>query len=277
MIHLPRLEARRYLQPLREGGSLPAVVETTDGLYVVKFRGAGQGPLALIAEVVAGLIAREVGLPVPQLALIEIADGFGAEQADPEIRDLLAASSGTNVGLRYLDGAFNFDGRAAGDFVSADLAAEVVWLDALLTNPDRTARNPNLMAWDRRIWLIDHGSALYAHHAWSRVDVTRTRTPFPLIADHVLLDMAGDVGEVDARLADVLTRERLGAVMDALPDALLMDPLARAGFRSADEARARYVTYLVDRLAPHRAWVDEIGRAQARRRARPAKRLEIRR
>ena len=277
MIELPRVEALRYLQPLREGGSLPAVVETTDGLYVVKFRGAGQGPRALISELVAGLIALELGLPVPAPALVELPDGFGADQPDPEIRELVTASHGVNVGLRYLDGAFNYDARAAGDLISADLASDVGWFDAFLTNPDRTPRNPNLMVWERRPWLIDHGSALYAHHNWSDVDETRTRTPFPLIRDHVLLLKATDLGETDARRSATLTPDRLAAVMDAVPDALLMDPLARGAFASADEARARYTRYLVERLAPPRPFVGEIERSQAARRAEPMKRLEARR
>jgi hypothetical protein len=161
--------AREYLQPLREGGSLPAVVDTDAGMFVVKFRGAGQGARALIAELVVGVIATALGLPVPDLAVVSLAPGFGADQRDPEIRDLLEASTGVNVGLRYLDGAFNFDRFAAGDLIEAGFADDLVWLDAYLTNPDRTPRNPNLLVWDRRLWLIDHGSALYAHHAWSTV------------------------------------------------------------------------------------------------------------
>lgn len=143
---LSSLTARRYVQPLREGGSLPAVVETEDGLFVAKFRGAGQGPRALIAELVVGVVARELGLPVPEPAVIQLPPGVGDDEGDPEIRDLLDRSRGVNMGLRYLDGAFNFDAQAAGDLVSADLAADVVWLDAFVTNPDRTARNPNLIS-----------------------------------------------------------------------------------------------------------------------------------
>lgn len=277
MIALPRVEAQQYLQPLREGGSLPAVVETDDGLWVVKFRGAGQGPRALIAELVAGLVARELGLPVPAIAHVDLPDGFGADQADPEIRELLQASVGTNMGLRYMDGAFNYDTRAAGDLVDAGLAAAVVWFDAFLTNPDRTARNPNLMVWQRRPWLIDHGSALYAHHDWAGVDGARTRTPFPLIRDHVLLLKADDIEEVDARFAVVLTPDRIADVINAVPEALLMDPLARADFGSVAEARARYVRYLSDRLEAPRAFVREAQRAQDVRRSEPVRRLGTRR
>jgi hypothetical protein len=275
--HLPDLTARRYLQPLREGGSLPAVVETERGLYVVKFRGAGQGPRALIAELVVGGIARELGLPVPELAVVRVPPALGADEPDPEIRDLLVASHGVNVGMRYLDGAFNYDGGAAGNLIDGAFASDVVWLDAYVTNPDRTARNPNLMVWQRRPWLIDHGSALYAHHAWARVTRERQQTAFPLIRDHVLLAAAEDLAAADARLASRLTRERLTAVADAVPDALLMDPYARGDFDSAAEARARYVDYLEDRVTGPRAFVTEAVKARVQRLAEPPRRLEVRR
>jgi hypothetical protein len=277
MSRLPSLTALRYLQPLREGGSLPAVVETEAGLFVVKFRGAGQGPRALIAELIVGGVARELGLPVPELAVVEVSPSFGADEPDPEIRDLLAASHGVNIGLRYLDGAFNFDGAAAGHLVDDTFAADVVWLDAYLTNPDRTARNPNMLVWQRRPWLIDHGSALYAHHAWAAVDTARTQRPFPLIRDHVLLLAADDVAAADRRLAPLLTPERLGAVLDDVPGELLMDELARGDFVSASEARDRYLRYLAERLAEPRAFVAETERAQEERRRAPLRRLEIRR
>ncbi len=274
---LPRLTARRYLQPLREGGSLPAVVETEDGLFVAKFRGAGQGPRALIAELVVAIVARELELPVPEPAVIELPPGVGDAEGDPEIRELLDRSRGVNMGLRYLDGAFNFDAQAAGDLVPAALAADVVWLDAFVTNPDRTARNPNLMIHDRRPWLIDHGTALYAHHDWSGVNGARTRTAFPLIREHVLLLLAGDIAAADGRLAPRLTRDVLAGTLDQVPDALLMDPLARGPFDSADDARARYVRYLVERLEAPRAFVDEAVRARNAKRDEPPRRLGVRR
>lgn len=274
---LPRRTARRYLQPLREGGSLPAVVETDDGMVVVKFRGAGQGARALIAELLVGMIARAIGLPVPELSLVHVPEGFGAEQRDPEIRELLAASAGENVGLRYLDGAFNFDTGAAGDLVPPGFASHLVWLDAYVTNPDRTPRNPNLLVWQRRLWLIDHGSALYAHHAWDTVDEERTRTPFPLIRDHVMLASAADLAGTDRRLADLLHEDRLAAIVEAVPDALLMDPLARGGFVSAAQARGQYVRYLVKRIAAPRAFVAEAERQRMERHERPTRRKPIRR
>ena len=269
--------ALQYLQPLREGGSLPAVVETDGGLFVAKFRGAGQGPRALIAELVVGGIALALDMPVPELALLEIPEGFGDDQADPEIRDLLTASRGTNIGLRYLDGAFNYDGRAAGDLVDPTFAAETVWLDAYVTNPDRTARNPNLLIWDRRPWLIDHGSALYAHHAWATVDEARVRTPFPLIADHVLLLAADDLQAADQRLSAVLDADRIARVLDGVPESLLMDPLARGDFETPEEARERYTRYLVERLVAPRTFVREAERARDEKRAAPPRRLGVRR
>lgn len=274
---LPRLTALRYVQPLREGGSLPAVVETEEGLYVVKFRGAGQGPRALVAELVVALLARHLGLPVPDPALVEVSHPLGADEPDPEIRDLLAASRGVNTGFRYLDGAFNFQPGAAGHLVEPAFAAEVVWLDAFLTNPDRTARNPNLLIQERRPWLIDHGAALYIHHAWDRVDEARTRSPFPLIRDHVLLLLADDIGAADERLAGRLSRDVFERVLGAVPEALLMDPLTRGTFTSVDEARARYVEYLTERLGPPRAFVTEAVRRREERRNTPPRRLEIRR
>ncbi|HEX2201728.1 MAG TPA: HipA family kinase [Longimicrobium sp.] len=263
MPQLPTYTATRYVQPLREGGSLPAVVDTDGGgLFVAKFRGAGQGPRALVAELVVGLLAREIGLPVPELALVEVPPPFGRGEPDPEIQDLLKASHGVNVGLRYLDGAFNFDAHAAGELATPELAAALVWLDALVTNPDRTARNPNLLVWEGGLWLIDHGAALYAHHAWETVDEARTRTPFPLIRDHVLLARSGDLEAADARGAAALPEARITAVLDAVPDALLGDPARADAPADPAGARARYVRYLRTRLEAPRAFAAEAAKAR---------------
>jgi hypothetical protein len=269
--------AMRYVEPLREGGSLPAVVDTDGGLFVVKFRGAGQGPKALIAELVVGLLAEAAGLPVPELVLVEIPEPFGRSEPDPEIQDILRASHGVNVGLRYLDGAFNFALPATGHLVAPGLAAEVVWLDAFLTNPDRTHRNPNLLIWDRRPWLIDHGAALYAHHDWPRVDAARTRGPFPLIRDHVLLAVAGDLEAADATLTGRLGGGAIEAVLRRVPDALLVGPGGGSEFPSAEAARDRYATYLTERLRPPRAFAVEATAARERVRAEPPRRLGSRR
>lgn len=273
----PVVNALRYLQPLREGGSLPAVVDTDGGTYVVKFRGAGQGPKALVAELVCAAIARALELPVPDVALVEIDEAFGTSEPDPEIQDLLRASHGLNVGLRYLDGAFNFALSAAGELIDPLLAARIVWMDALLTNPDRTHRNPNILVWQRSPWLIDHGAALYAHHDWAGVDDARTRTPFPLIRDHVLLSLAADVNEVDAASAGRLDRDTLEQAMRSVPDDLLLAGPGTPEFASADAARARYVGYLIARLAAPRPFVAEAETARERARTEPPRRLRARR
>ena len=274
---LPVLTATRYVQPLREGGSLPAIVDTDDGLFVAKFRGAGQGPRALIAELITGLLARKVGLPVPDLAVIDIVPEFGRAEPDPEIQEVLRASHGVNIGLRYLDGAFNFDGVAAAELVNATFASELVWFDALMTNPDRTHRNPNLMICRRTPWLIDHGAALYAHHSWETVNEERTRTPFPLIKDHVLLAAADAIEDADARLSALLDDTVLHDVLDAVPDALLRDPLIAAEFPDAAAARARYVTYLQTRLSAPRTFVAHALEARDERLTNPPARRRARR
>ncbi len=270
----PRLTATRYVQPLREGGSLPAVVDTDDGLYVVKFRGAGQGAKALLAELVVGGLARAAGLAVPELALIEVLAPFGRTEPDPEIQDLLRASQGINVGLRYLDGAFNFSPAAAGDLIDPALAARIVWLDAFLINPDRTHRNPNLLLHDGTPWLIDHGAALYVHHDWRSVDETRARAPFPLIRDHVLLALSDDLAAADAAMTARLTSAVIGDVIAALPDELLADD---RDAMTPDEVRQRYVAYLTTRLADARPFLTEAIEARERVRRQPPLRRQARR
>ena len=278
MPELPTLTATRYVQPLREGGSLPAIVETEeDGLYVVKFRGAGQGAKVLIAELVVGLLARALDLPVPELALVEIPPPFGRSEPDPEIQELLRASHGVNVGLRYLDGAFNLDINAAGELLSTELATRVVWLDAFVTNPDRTHRNPNILVWDRSPWLIDHGAALYVHHDWPAADEERTRTPFPLIRDHVLLDRSGDLEAADRQAVALLTERRLDEVLSQVPDELLTDAVGGQEFATAAEARARYRTYLLTRLRTPRAFVTEALSAREHLKRVPARKRSARR
>ncbi len=278
MTALPRHAATRYVQPLREGGSLPAVVDTAaGGLFVVKFRGAGQGAKALIAELVVGQLAQIVGLPVPELAIVELSEAFGRSEPDPEIQDILRGSQGVNVGLRYLDGAFNFDGAAAGELVSVELATRLVWFDAFVTNVDRSHRNPNLLVWRRRPWLIDHGGALYAHHDWSAVDEARTRTAFPRIREHVLLDRADDLAAVDPELAGTLTAEVIARVLAQVPDELYTDPVSGREFSTAEAARARYAEYLLTRLRPPRDFVAEAIRARDQLRREPPRALSSRR
>lgn len=277
MAQLPTYTAIRYMQPLREGGSLPAVVDTDGGLFVVKFRGAGQGAKALVAELIVGGLAGALGLPVPELALVEVPEPFGRSEPDSEIRDLLRASHGTNVGLRYLDGAFNFAPAAARELIDGQLASRIVWLDAFTTNPDRTHRNPNLMVWQGKPWLIDHGAGLYAHHDWPSVDDTRTRTPFDMIRDHVLLDAADDIPAADAGLVPGITEELLGGILRRIPDALLMASPAGPEFATPDDARARYVRYLRERLREPRPFVDAAVTARAQLLASPPMRRAARR
>ncbi|MDB4913493.1 MAG: aminotransferase class [Gemmatimonadetes bacterium] len=277
--HLPRHSASRYVQPLREGGSLPAVVDTEDGgLFVVKFRGAGQGAKVLVAEIIVSGLAVALGLPTPALALVDVSERFGRSEPDPEIQELLRRSHGTNVGMRYLEGAFNFDPKAAGELMTAQLAADVVWLDALTTNPDRTPRNPNLMIFNRQPWLIDHGAALYAHHDWASVNDERTRTPFQLIRSHVLLASAGDLSIADAANSQKLAGDAIAEVVSHVPDDLLMDDATGApDFSSPDEARARYVRYLSERLAHRSAWLAEAVKAQEQLRIEAPQHLKARR
>ena len=258
----PIHDALRYVTPLREGGSLPALVETEAGLVVVKFRGAGQGARALLAELIVGGIARALGLPLPDVSLVALADGFGRAEPDAEIQDILRASPGLNVGLAFVPGAFAYDPAAHADLVAPDLAADVVWLDALTTNIDRTARNPNLLVArgdaGPALWLIDHGAALYFHHDWPAMTPERARTPFPAIRDHVLLPVASSLHQADARLAPRLSDAVLAAVLADLPDELLgAAPPGRApDFDTAGDGRAAYADYLRQRLAAPRAWVE---------------------
>jgi hypothetical protein len=251
-VQLRRIEATRYVTPLREGGSLPALVEASDdGLYVLKFRGAGQGPRALVAEVVAGELARALGFAVPELALVELDPALARAEPDPEIQDLLEASAGLNLGVDFLPGALPFS-PAAGPAPDAELAAGVVWLDALVTNVDRTARNTNMLLWHGRLWLIDHGAALYFHHAGAR-EAGHERTAFPAIAEHVLLPFAASLFDADARLAPQVTPELLEDVVAAVPTEWL-----------GGDDPPMYVEYLLGRLAEPRAWVDEAEAARER-------------
>lgn len=249
-ITLPRFSATRYVQPLREGGSLPAVVDTDGGgLFVAKFRGAGQGAKVLVAEIISHGIATALGLPIPELAIIDLQDRFGQSEPDPEIQDLLKASRGVNIGLRYLDGAFNFDPVAAHDVVDDRFAALLVWMDAFITNPDRSARNPNLMVWQRKPWLIDHGAALYMHYDWPSVTDARIGSAFPLTTQHVLLLRAGDMDAAAQQAVAVLTDDLLHAIVASVPDTLLMDPVTGDTSPDATTAKARYTSYLQRRRA----------------------------
>lgn len=240
---LRTVRATRYVTPLREGGSMPGLVEADDdGLYVVKFRGAGQGLKALVAEVIVGELARACGLRVPELVIVEVDPLLAAAEPDPEIQELVAASGGTNAGLDFLPGALPFS-PAAPVGVTPELAAEVVWLDALCQNVDRTPRNPNMLIWHGDLWLIDHGAALYRHHApaWPE---GAAGARFPLIADHVLLPFAGSITEAGERLAPKLGAATVARIAAEVPP----DWLGARDDADAALAHEIYVTYISERL-----------------------------
>ena len=242
----------RYVAPLREGGSLPGLVEADDdGLYVVKFRGAGQGAAALVAEVLAGELARALGLLVPELVLADLDPELPRAEPDVEIQELLAASAGTNLGVDFLPGALPFTPAATRD-VNPAFAADVVWFDALVMNVDRTPRNPNLLVWHGRTWLIDHGAAFYLQHGRASL-ADAAGAPFPHVADHVLLARAEPIAAADERLAD--------AAMDAVPDAAALVPDAWLG-DDPTARRADLTAFLQARLEAPRAFVEEAERAR---------------
>jgi len=258
---LRTVTATRYVTPLREGGSLPAIVEADDlGTYVLKFRGAGQGRKALVAELVAAEIARHLDLLVPEVVLACLAPELGRSEPDPEIQDLLKRSTGLNLALDYLPGSLGFDPLV--EPPDASLASRIVWFDALATNVDRTPRNTNLLVWHSRLWLIDHGASLYFHHNWPARDGTALETasqrPFAAVRDHVLLPFADSIPEADAELAPRLTPEVLRSVVDLVPAEWLAD---ESGFGSIEEVRSAYVTYLSTRLQAPRAWVSALEEA----------------
>jgi hypothetical protein len=249
--------ATHYVTPLREGGSLPAIVEgDDDGTYVVKFRGAGQGPRALIAELVSGELARALGLPVPEIVLIDLDPRMARTEPDPEIQDLLRQSAGLNLALDYLPGSIGFDPLIDRSLSGqARLASSIVWFDALVTNVDRTPRNTNLLVWHGRLWLIDHGASLYFHHNWDADVMSRARAPFLGIKDHVLLPWATEIAAVDEELAAKLTDAEIERITALIPEAWLGEPEHRAG----------YGAWLRQRLTAPRAWVEEARRATASR------------
>ena len=247
----------RYVTPLREGGSLPAIIEADDdGMYVLKFRGAGQGTKALIAEVIAGELARAAGLLVPELVFVNLDPEIAKTEPDPEIQDLIRASGGLNLGLDYLPGSVMFDPVA--DKPEADLASRIVWFDAYVTNVDRTPRNANMLMWHRRLWLIDHGASLYFHHSWTDMD-QRTTAPFTLIKEHILLPFASALEAVDESMTAAITEEVIKGVVDLVPDDWMEN---NSPFSTIAENRQAYVDYLTRRLDEPRHFVEEAIRAR---------------
>lgn len=254
---LRTVSVTRYVTPLREGGSLPAIAEADDEfLYVLKFRGAGQGVKALIAELLGGEIARALGLKVPEIVLANLDTAFGRTEPDEEIQDLLKASTGLNLALHYLSGAITFDPTVSP--VNPKLASQIVWLDCLLTNVDRTVRNTNMLVWHKELWLIDHGASLYFHHSWQNWEEQALR-PFVQVKDHVLLPQAGELEAVDAEYRSVLSEELIRAIVSLIPDEWLAGEPQEA---SANERRRVYSEFLTRRIAKSEIFVKEAQHAR---------------
>lgn len=214
--NLRSVNVTRYIQPLREGGSLPALAEADDDFkYVLKFKGNGHGVKALIAELVGGEIARALGFRIPELVFAQLDEAFGRTEGDEEIQDLLKSSQGTNLAMHFLSGAINFDPVVTP--VDAELASRIVWLDAFLTNIDRTVRNTNMLVWNKQLWLIDHGSCLNFQYTWTDWEV-KAKSPFPYIKEHVLLLQATNIQEANAHFRQILTEEKIRTIVDLIPD-----------------------------------------------------------
>jgi hypothetical protein len=258
-VPLRTVSAIRYITSLREGGSLPALVEADDGQrYVVKLRGAGQGALALVAEIITGELARTLGLPVPEIVFVDLDPAFGRQEPDPEIQDLFKASRGLNVGLTFLPQATVFD-PASGDTAPATLASRTVWLDAYSLNIDRTPRNANLLVCRDKLWLIDHGASLYFHHYWPGAE-EKISMPFAAIRDHILLPWAEAVPAASAQIREVLTIAELERIVDLVPEAWLARETDEA---APGERRAGYLHFLTERLRQSHLFEQEIARARA--------------
>jgi hypothetical protein len=248
---LRTVSVTRYVTPLREGGSMPAIAEADDGfLYVLKFRGAGQGKKALIAEIIGGEIARTLGFKIPEIVFAELDEAFGRTEPDEEIQDLLRASEGLNLALHYLSGAITFD--ALVHKIDAKLASQIVWLDCLLINMDRTARNTNMLFWHKELWLIDHGAALYFHHSWNNWK-EQAKRPFQLVKDHVLLAYATELETVDKEFRSILNKSTIEAIVSIIPEEWLADE----AFETVSAHRMAYVEFLETRIQHSDIFVKE--------------------
>ncbi|MVZ66899.1 aminotransferase class I and II [Sphingobacterium sp. DK4209] len=243
----------RYIQPFREGGSLPGLVDADDGFsYVIKFRGAGQGKKALVAEFIGAELARMIGLRVPEMVFAHLDVGFGRTEPDEEIQDLLKFSEGMNLGVHYLNGSITFDANV--DTIAAEEASKIVWLDALLMNVDRTAKNTNMLVWHKDLWMIDYGAALYFHHSWDNWE-EQTSKPFVQIKDHVLLKQATEVSRINDEYKVFFTRANVAKVLAAIPDEWLIDEVRSL---SADDARTVYVEFIARRAEESEVFVNQI-------------------
>lgn len=254
---LRTVQVTRYVTPLREGGSLPAIAEADDGfLYVVKFRGAGQGAKALVADLIGAEVARAMGLRIPELVFANLDEAFGRTEADEEIQDLLRASEGLNLGLHFLSGAITYD--PAVSVIDSGQASAIVWLDAFLMNVDRTVRNTNMLTWSKELWLIDHGASLYFHHSWGNWQAQAIK-PFTQIKDHVLLSQAFDIAAVDKQMKTLLTPEKLNAITALVPDLWLINEDSN---ETTDEKRMVYTSFLNTRLNHSEIFVKEAENAR---------------
>jgi hypothetical protein len=250
------VEVTRYVTPLREGGSLPAIVEADDGfLYVLKFRGAGQGIKALIAELLGGEIARVLGFRVPEIVFAKVDPAFGRTEPDEEIQDLLKFSEGLNLALHYLSGAISFD--AVVNKIDALTASKIIWLDCLLTNVDRTSRNTNMLMWNKELWLIDHGAALYFHHSWYNWEELSSR-PFIKVKDHVLLPWATELQKTDEMFREVLSDDLLKSIVSLIPEEWLIFPTDP----SSTDNRKVYEQFLINRVKHSANFVKEAEHAR---------------
>ena len=249
------VEVTRYITPLREGGSLPAIVEADDGfMYVLKFRGAGQGVKALVAELIGGEIARALGFRVPEIVFATVDPAFGRTEPDEEIQDLLKFSEGLNLGLHYLSCAISFDPVV--NILDTLTASKIVWLDCLLTNVDRTARNTNMLMWNKELWLIDHGASLYFHHSWTNWE-DQSRRPFQQVKDHVMLPLAAQLEEVDELFRPLLSDHVIGSIVSLIPDQFMT-----AYDSSILEVRTVYEQFLLNRVAHSRNFVKDAQHAR---------------
>jgi hypothetical protein len=257
-ITLRTVNVTRYITPLREGGSLPALAEADDDFkYVLKFKGNGHGVKALIAELIGGELARMLGLPVPELVFASLDEAFGRTEGDEEIQDLLKASQGLNLALHFLSGAITFDPVVTK--VDAKLASKIVWLDSFITNVDRTFRNTNMLMWHKELWLIDHGASLYFHHSWTTWE-THAKSPFSLIKDHVLLSQASLLEEVNTEFRTLLTEEKIRSIVALIPDEWLR---WEGNPESPEELREIYAQFLLIRLHHSEIFIKEAQHARA--------------
>lgn len=255
-LELRTVNVTRYVTPLREGGSMPAIAEADDGfLYVLKFRGAGQGHKALISEIIGGEIARALGLKMPELVFANLDEAFGRTEPDEEIQDLLKASVGLNLALHYLSGAITYDPTI--NKVDSNLASKIVWMDCLLTNMDRTARNTNMLYWHKELWLIDHGASLYFHHSWQNWE-EQAKRPFVLVKDHVLLPQASEIRTVDEELKSILVPQLIDDILALIPD----EWLDERSFETAEDQRKAYAYFLNTRIENSSVFVNEAENAR---------------